>query len=202
MKEQGCSEKELDTFKENCSDIKYQSDAHLPPGWKRGLASVGKGKCVPRWLCPKGKLYNSRATAIRSLLTENTSDEELEHFRKGLYTEGFTDLDIPDGWMRKWGKGSRSWMWVAPDFSVIRNQKDLVLHLEGSVKVERGSSEIGRLVEVLMRNPLIEQTLKPATKAKGDFDFAWREAEESDILPEGWKVIATIYPTWFLQKSC
>ena len=193
MKEQGCTEQELDNFKENCSDIKYQSDGHLPPGWKRGMASVGKGKSVPRWLCPKGKLYNSRATAIRSLLTMDTSNEEIKHFRKGLYTEGFSDLDLPDGWMRKWGKGSRSWMWVSPDFCVIRNQKELVMHLEGSIKVEKGTSEIGELVDVLMKNPLIEQTLKPATKVRGDFDFAWRDAESSDILPEGWKVIATIY---------
>ena len=125
-------------------------------------------------------------------LTEETSSGEIEHFRKGLNTEGFSDLDIPLGWMRKWGKGSRSWMWVAPDFSVIRNQKELVMHLEGSTNMERGSLEVGELVDVLMGNPPIEQTLKPATKAKGDFDFAWREAEPSDILPEGWKVIATI----------
>ena len=191
MKEQGCSEKELDNFKENCSSIKYQNDAHLPQGWKRGLASVGKGKSVPRWLCPKGKLYNSRATAIRSILTEDVSNEEIEHFRKGLHTEGFSDDELPLGWMRKWGKASRGWMWVAPDFRVIRNQKELVMHLEENMKMERSSPEVAELVDVLMKNPPIEQIRRPVAKMKSDFDFAWREAEESDILPEGWKVIVS-----------
>ena len=191
MKEQGCSEEEIDKFKENCSDIKYQTDPYLPQGWKRGLANVGKGKTVPRWLCPRGKLYNSRATAIRSLLVEGKyTSEEIEDLRLGLCTEGFSNQDLPAKWVRKWGKASRSWMWVSPDFTVIRNQKELVMHLEDTLKLAKGGQEMEELVEVLMRNPLINLDKSQASKVKGDFDFDWREADPSDMLPDGWKVIA------------
>ena len=59
------------------------------------------------------------------------------------------------------------------------------------MKMERSSPEVAELVDVLMKNPPIEQIRRPVAKMKSDFDFAWREAEESDILPEGWKVIVS-----------
>ena len=184
MKEHGCSEDELDRFKEGCSDIKYLSDAHLPAGWKRGQANVGHGRTVPRWLCPQGKLYNSRATAIHSLLTPATTQQEVELWRAGFPTEGFSEDNLPAGWMRKWGKGSHTWMWVSPTFQVIKNQKELVRHLEVALGMDRESTELEELVEQLMKDPPVQKAKSKFNKVKGNFDFKW---EEDESLPEGWK---------------
>ena len=118
------------------------------------------------------------------------TSEEIEDLRLGLCTEGFSNQDLPAKWVRKWGKASRSWMWVSPDFTVIRNQKELVMHLEETLKLAKGGQEMEELVEVLMRNPLINLDKSQASKVKGDFDFDWRESDPSDMLPDGWKVIA------------
>ena len=139
-----------------------------------------------RWFSPQGKLYLSRATAIRSLLTSDTSESELEFWRRGFSCDGFTlESCLPPGWMRKWRVSCGGWMWVSPQFTVLKNQKALVQYLQAGLG--RESAEVEKLTELLISNPpVMNSTKNPAcNKVKGDFDFSW-QADSS--LPEGWKL--------------
>ena len=136
-----------------------------------------------RWLSPQGRLFNSRATAILSLITNSTPVSQMELWRRGFSSDGFSlDSCLPPGWMRKW-RPSSGWMWVSPQFTVLKNQKALVHYLQASIGPE--SAKLEELVNLLISNPP-ETNKNPAfTMGKGSFEFAW---QEDSLLPEGWKL--------------
>ena len=118
-------------------------------------------------------------------MNSSTTQSELDLWRRGFSSDGFIpDSCLPPGWMRKW-LPSGGWLWVSPDFTVIRNQKSLVQYLQASPGPENKNVE--EILNLLISNPPEKKANKnpKVSIGKGTYDFDWQEDES---LPEGWKL--------------
>ena len=113
----------------------------------------------------------NRASAIKSLIRTNTTLKEIEHWRTGLKNDGYTNDNLPTGWMRKKRKHLRL-TWISPEFTVSRGERGLLRYLEekfgiDNIKVERAFAELMQDDE------------------KGQNRTEWKD---DNSLPPGWKM--------------
>ena len=74
------------SFINNQSEV-YIEDEYLPTGWKSKKGNFAK----PLYISPSGESYNSRLQALKAMVAQGCSSDEVARMREGLGTEGWAE---------------------------------------------------------------------------------------------------------------
>ena len=108
----------------------YLEDEYLPAGWKSKKGNFAK----PFYISPTGESFNSRIMALKSMVEQGGSLEEVAQMREGLVTEGWVeDRRLPMQWRMKMIHGSQTFLTPQADTLTARKALELLVS-EGSSK--------------------------------------------------------------------
>jgi len=184
----------------------WLDDPGLPAGWKLAWYETANGEKKSKYLKyrnPGGRILNSRAQAVRNMLQEGTSSEEVEKMKSGFFSDGWMSVDfLPAGWMCR--KSSNRVNFLTPSFEAFKTAKQAVEYMENQnydseVLAQFQTTDFNRLLDVnddgikrqdaVKRRKESEENIGSQPKIlkmeKID-DELWRDGDAS--LPKGWKV--------------
>ena len=177
----------------------WLEDESLPSGWKityhtPSLDSM-KDKLYIKLLSPEGRCLHSRPQALRSMLVNQSSQEDLDKMQIGLEQDGFCVSGlIPKGWRLR--KGDSFCIFLSPRFETIKSVKKMLEYLEAKgysqedkdmIKENFLSRDSQRLVR---KRPLEDAEIHPNASKRLALvqDISVEEKTEEEILPDGWKM--------------
>ena len=147
MMENGYSVEEMENFKENAKTINFKDDKSLPPGWKCGVVVAGRGTRMHKYLSPGGDIFNNRATAVAFMMTNKSSEEDIEKMKAGLKQDGWSyDMKLPNGWMKKELQAKNTVIYLSPSLHTLRKKQQVIQYMETN---GYESSEINKMKEYL-----------------------------------------------------
>ena len=113
----------------------WLNDPSLPDGWTMRTGSNGKS-----FKDPDGQTYSSRVEAIKLMLSNSESQDDLNFMRKGLVDDGWVEVEyLPPGWMvnekevtKTKGKQVKTISYLTPDMQILRAFETLITHMKQS----------------------------------------------------------------------
>ena len=84
------------------SEEDYKDDASLPKGWKSQVKSeISNRMANKKIMSPNGKIFYTRASAIRQMISETYSSDDIVEMKNGFIIDGWVPIrDFPSGWMQ------------------------------------------------------------------------------------------------------
>ena len=184
----------------------WLDDPGLPAGWKLAWyeSTYGEKKTMyQKFRNPGGRILNSRAQAVRNMLSEGTSSEEVEKMKSGFFSDGWIPVDfLPAGWMCR--KSSNRINFLTPSFESLKTGKQAAEYMtnqnyDAEVLAQFQTTDFNRMFDVnddgQKRNDALKKR-KEAEEISGSppkvlkmekiDDEVWRDSDAS--LPKGWKV--------------
>ena len=156
------------------SKIPFKKTRSLPKGWMFAIVESGdlNGGSVEfqRFLSPDGHIFQSRALAIRFMIDNNHSQNDIECMKALFISEDhwMVDKRLPEGWMKKELKASPA-IYLSPTFEVIKFKVHV---LEFMRKKEYSKEVIEKVEKYLYENKNMAFSKKPN-----------KTDEQSDLIP-------------------
>ena len=158
------------------------SSGELPTGWEvRDCKSRNK-----IFVSPTGQKLNGISSALRMMVRESYSEEEVSQMRNYSLRLGWRrDPTLPFNWFLK--KGEKSTRYMGPSGEFFRRKEEVMQHLQ----TDSNGPDVKKTEEVesapsLKRTLKAESDLKPrAKRIRKDRNLeSWSESDGT--IPEGW----------------
>merc|ERR1719318_190218 len=180
----------------------WVDDPLLPAGWKTAWYEIhGEKKTrYQKYRNPEGRILNSRAQAVRNMLSEgNCSEEEVALMKTGFLSDGWVQVHfLPEGWMVR--KGGNLNKFLTPSLECFKTAKQAIEYMyslkydpEIIAKVKTTNFfdiSLKRSEDTTLKRKSEQSTGSPSKICKTEMndseDLLW---EDGDVtIPKGWKI--------------
>jgi len=115
------------------SDIEHEYVKSLPSGWKVVKLKVGNGSVINHFVDTSGKRYISRIEAIKSLVKNGGSEEDIAILKAGMVCDGWISHHLlPYGWMAKSSNKA---------FRFLTDKNEWFMGIRNAIKLMNNSEE-------------------------------------------------------------
>ena len=171
-------------------NLEWSEDPSLPDGWKfapynpKLLNMQNKKLC--KYLSPSGDFFNSKPAALRWMLSNEASKEDLEKMEGGLEGEGYSSSpNLPKGWRIKTGP---TWfVYLSPNFETFNTVKKCRAYMEENDYEEKTINMLENHYKMMKSETEDKELLAKEAKVEEDVEEDLERWEEHYLLPEGWK---------------
>ena len=202
MEEKKGMEKDIELFKLNFKELRppptinsssfqWSEDPNLPDGWKSApynpkLLNI-QNKKMCKYLAPDGNFFNSKPAALRHMLGNGDSQDDISKMEAGLVEEGYTSSEfLPKDWRVKTGE---TWfIFLSPTYVTFSSVNKMKSYMEENNFCEE---VIGRVVDnfkwIHQQQSVTNEPISAKRKVEELEDVTENDWEEHYQLPKGWK---------------
>ena len=172
---------------EKLDDTWIKDDPSVPAGWMMKVVKFGQNN-VTKLISPRGQMIQGRRLALKMMITENFSEEEISEMRSCLKVDGWSEHEsLPRHWLCKTSRDGTAF--IDAKGNLFRSKVHALKHLQ-----EKGTTECMDSFKILKAFQFDESpspakkstpTKKSPNKKKRILNKDWKEFD-SELL-SGWK---------------
>ena len=149
----------------------------VPAGWLfKCIGNFGKNNVNIRVMSPDGKVFQSRRSALKFMIEQNSLEDQIKEMRNCLEFDGWLqDENLPRNWLYKKNENDNHVAFIDASANYLRNREEAFRSLE-----KNENSEFLNMVKSFC------QSLTTVYSKANDLDGDWIQDHPS--VPPGWLV--------------